>query len=147
MSSRAVRRVPAAPTRPNPTSLRQRGRRHNDEEHPAEFSSCLECWPGAVLCGDCGHVTVDGRHGHLVVDSRLGLQLRTQEPCHFPAYEFDRQGSEAPRCGCTRRSRAPRVRVIEPPEPLPLSSGRPTPRPFPVPSFNGHQRSLRGRRL
>ncbi len=82
-----------------------RSRRHRAEGHGCEWGSCILCWPGAVLCGDCGHATWEGMHGRLDVNEHGILRLTEPGPCSFAAVEMHHT-SDTPRCGCTRRSAA-----------------------------------------
>lgn len=119
-------------------SRRQRGKRHAVDGHAGLFGACLLCWPCATLCGLCGHVQADGGHGLLAV--RDGHTVR-EEPgdCRFGTAPRSEDGTV---CRCPRGVpvRPMRVTVIET-EPLPRSSGRPTPRPFPVSSRSGFLRA------
>lgn len=126
-----------AETPPDPLSLRQRGRRHHgaggDTPHPGQFYGCTLCWPGAVLCGACGHVTVEGEHGHMKLTDR-GLVLLQRHPC-TAAHDDSRP------CGCRLQWRPERVVHAEPAV-LPGSSPGPTPAPFRFsgPSLSGYRR-------
>lgn len=110
-----------ASTAPDPWSYRQRGRKHNRDDHAAPFAQCLLCWPGAALCGVCGHVLVNSKHGHAVVINGTSY-MREQKPCD--AFTEERAGrvddEGRPRCGCVVGSRPPTVRILETDRELPM---------------------------